>query len=314
MPVRRPFVAVVLAAGVWSLGGCATFSEAAASVGGDEIAADTFLARLADVAEAGIAAVSLDESTQTVPADGARALLEVMIRATATRDVLADAGESITDADREAFLAGVPPEQLEGLTDELQALLVDNAASAAALARIPTPPAAELERRYDELPAGLGVLCLRHILVDTRAEAAEIIDDLDAGADFAELAAERSTDEGSAPNGGALGTEDQACLDLTTARQSLDPAFVAGAFGARPGQPTEPVQSQFGWHVILARPFDEVASSIDALYQSDSTPLAVDAYLATADVSVDPRYGTWDRDAANVVALGSAPDVAAPIG
>jgi len=273
-------------------------------VGDTEIEADAFGDLLADVAEADIAGVSLDEETGTVPADGARSVLRVMIRVAATRNVLDAAGESITDADRESFLADVPPEQLEGLSDELRELLVDNAASVAAVARIPTPSAAELERRYDELPAGLGVLCVRHILVATRGEADDVLDDLDGGADFAELAAERSTDEGSAPNGGALGAEEQPCLDLSTARQSLDPAFVAGAFDARPGRPTAPVQSQFGWHVILARPFDEVGSAIDSLYQSDTSPLPVDAYLATADVTVDSRYGTWDRSADAVVPLG----------
>jgi peptidyl-prolyl cis-trans isomerase C len=82
----------------------------------------------------------------------------------------------------------------------------------------------------------------RHILVKTQAEAEDIIDQLNHGANFAALAQKDSIDPG-AKNGGELGwfTKDE-----------MVPAFADAAFALTPGHYTQtPVQSQFGWHVIL---------------------------------------------------------------
>ena len=82
----------------------------------------------------------------------------------------------------------------------------------------------------------------RHILVETAEEAEAVIEQLDGGADFAELAIEKSTDPAAA-TGGELGT---------FARGSMVPPFEAAAFAMEPGTySTEPVQTQFGYHVIL---------------------------------------------------------------
>ena len=81
----------------------------------------------------------------------------------------------------------------------------------------------------------------RHILVEDEAAAKEVIVALDGGADFAELARERSTGP-SGPSGGDLGyfTEEQ-----------MVPEFAQAAFALESGSYTkEPVQTQFGWHVI----------------------------------------------------------------
>ncbi len=81
----------------------------------------------------------------------------------------------------------------------------------------------------------------RHILVETEAEAKEIIGLLQAGGDFAALARERSTGP-SGPEGGDLGY---------FPRGQMVEAFQDAAFALEPGQYTEaPVQTQFGWHVI----------------------------------------------------------------
>ncbi len=82
----------------------------------------------------------------------------------------------------------------------------------------------------------------RHILVEDEAAAKEIIEELDGGADFAELAGERSVGP-SGPRGGDLGY-------FTSG--TMVPAFSEAAFALEPGSYTaEPVQTQFGWHVIL---------------------------------------------------------------
>jgi peptidyl-prolyl cis-trans isomerase C len=82
----------------------------------------------------------------------------------------------------------------------------------------------------------------RHILVNTREEAEEVISELDKGGDFSALAKEKSTDT-SAPEGGDLGW-------FSTA-QMVQP-FADAVAGLEKGSYTkEPVQTQFGWHVIL---------------------------------------------------------------
>jgi peptidyl-prolyl cis-trans isomerase C len=82
----------------------------------------------------------------------------------------------------------------------------------------------------------------RHILVETQGEAEEIIALLKGGADFVALAKERSTGP-SAPNGGDLGwfSPDQMVKPFSDAVAKLDDGSYT----------MEPVQTQFGWHVIL---------------------------------------------------------------
>lgn len=82
----------------------------------------------------------------------------------------------------------------------------------------------------------------RHILVKEKAEAEAVIAELQGGADFAELAKKRSTGP-SGPNGGDLGY---------FPRGAMVPAFENAAFALEAGNFTQtPVQTQFGWHIIL---------------------------------------------------------------
>jgi peptidyl-prolyl cis-trans isomerase C len=80
----------------------------------------------------------------------------------------------------------------------------------------------------------------RHILVETEDEAKAVLAELKKGADFAELAKSKSKDPGSA-DGGDLGyfTKDQ-----------MVPEFSEVAFKLEKGALSEPVKSQFGWHII----------------------------------------------------------------
>jgi peptidyl-prolyl cis-trans isomerase C len=80
----------------------------------------------------------------------------------------------------------------------------------------------------------------RHILVETEDQAKKIEGELKKGADFAELAKKESKDPG-ASDGGDLGffTKDQ-----------MVPEFSAAAFALEPGKISDPVKTQFGWHVI----------------------------------------------------------------
>lgn len=80
-----------------------------------------------------------------------------------------------------------------------------------------------------------------HILVATEDEAKAIKADLDKGGDFAAIAKEKSTDKGSAANGGDLGW-----FGLGMMVKPFEDAVVA----AEPGKIVGPVQSDFGWHLI----------------------------------------------------------------
>ena len=101
-----------------------------------------------------------------------------------------------------------------------------------------------LKERYEKLveeTKGEEEVHARHILLEKEEEAKEVIAQLQKGADFAELAKEKSTGP-SAPQGGDLGY---------FAQGEMVPAFSEAAFALKAGAFTEePVQTQFGWHVI----------------------------------------------------------------
>src|SRR5271167_3935015 len=122
-----------------------------------------------------------------------------------------------------------------------------------------------MKKVYDEAAkqiSGEQEVHARHILVESEDEAKAIVAELKKGADFATLAKQKSKDPGAA-EGGDLGyfTKDQ-----------MVPEFSAVAFALEPGKISDPVKSQFGWHVIKveekrkrkAPEFDQVKSQIEA--------------------------------------------------
>lgn len=92
-------------------------------------------------------------------------------------------------------------------------------------------------------------VCARHILVATEAVAREALAEVRRSNDFAAVARARSTD-GSRAQGGDLG-----CF----AREEMVAPFAEAAFALPPGQVTaNPVQTQFGWHLIQVDRREEV--------------------------------------------------------
>ncbi len=82
---------------------------------------------------------------------------------------------------------------------------------------------------------------VRHILVESEAEARNLLLSALAGDDFAELAAKSSKDQGSAEKGGDLGWIEKG---------DTVPVFEQAAFSARKGSFAGPIKSEYGWHVI----------------------------------------------------------------
>ncbi|QEL24795.1 peptidylprolyl isomerase [Bosea sp. F3-2] len=81
----------------------------------------------------------------------------------------------------------------------------------------------------------------RHILVEDEAQAKAVVERLKKGEDFAKVATDVSKDPGSGKEGGDLGwfTKDR-----------MVPEFAEAAFKLKKGEVSEPVKSQFGWHII----------------------------------------------------------------
>lgn len=99
----------------------------------------------------------------------------------------------------------------------------------------------ELNAAYEANKQNYDKIRASHILVETEEEAKAVASRLEKGEDFAEVAKEVSMDEGSKVNGGDLGEFNQT---------RMVPEFGEAAFALEEGQVSEPVQSQFGWHII----------------------------------------------------------------
>lgn len=80
-----------------------------------------------------------------------------------------------------------------------------------------------------------------HILTETKEQAEEVAKKLTEGGDFAELATKYSVDTASAENGGELGS---------FGKGEMDPAFEEAAFAMKPGDISDPVETEFGFHII----------------------------------------------------------------
>ena len=126
------------------------------------------------------------------------------------------------------------------------------------------PSDADLKAEYDTAVTSMDKTeyKARHILVASKEEGQQIIKKLKGGAKFEELAKTQSTDTGSKNNGGDLGW-------FTTSR--MVKPFADAVVSLKKGEITpEPVQTQFGWHVIQLEdtrdktppPFDQVKTQL----------------------------------------------------
>ncbi|WBU56024.1 peptidylprolyl isomerase [Paracoccus sediminicola] len=245
--------------------GAATESgPATAETGGEDEAADS--------ADSSADADSADSAAQ----DGVAQSEAPAANADPATVVATVNGEDITLGQMAAMQLRMPPEMAQMPAEELWDAMLDEMIRQAALAQLgesdqtPLDQAAlvNLRRDYltraamaqivdfepsdDEIQAAyaeafpeddpINEYDADHILVETEEAANAIIEELEGGADFAELAAERSTDTGSAQNGGDLGwfTLDRMVPEFSTAVEGMEPGSTS----------SEPVQSQFGWHII----------------------------------------------------------------
>jgi foldase protein PrsA len=149
--------------------------------------------------------------------------------------------------------------------------------------------------------------CLSHILVKTKAEADAALARIKGGEDFGAVAKAVSIDTGSGAKGGDLGCNPNGVFvpefDKVAATQPI-------------GQISDPVQTQYGFHLILVRErkaatFDsakeQVKAALNAETQGAFRQFLSDA-VTSAKVTVDKRYGTFQPPA-----TGKPPEVVPPV-
>ncbi|TGN62284.1 peptidylprolyl isomerase [Paracoccus liaowanqingii] len=170
-----------------------------------------------------------------------------------------------------------------------------NIMAAAAVSQIAgaEPAEEELQARYDQLFAEAGNATeynAAHILVETEEKATELKAELDGGADFGDVAEANSTGP-SGPNRGDLGwfTADQ-----------MVPPFAEAVAAMEPGGVSDPVQTDFGWHIIQlnetrlreAPPLAEVRDEISQMVLREKVEAEIARLVEAAEIQktegVDP--------------------------
>jgi peptidyl-prolyl cis-trans isomerase C len=149
---------------------------------------------------------------------------------------------------------------------------------------------ADLQAEYDRQVANIPMeYKARHILVDDKAKAEALIAKLKGGADFAKLAKENSKD-GSAQQGGDLGWFPP---------QSMVKPFADATVALQPGTYTEiPVETQFGWHVILLEdtrkpevpPLEEVKDRLRGMAQNRQVQAYMEELRKTSGLDAEKAY------------------------
>lgn len=146
----------------------------------------------------------------------------------------------------------------------------------------------DLKAEYEKMKAEFGdkEYKVRHILVENKDEAVEIIAKIKKGGKFADIAKEKSKDGGSKGKGGDLG--------WISTRQVVKP-FGDAVKGLKKGQITDvPVESQFGWHVIEVedtRPskppaFDQVKDGLRQRLEQQEVQSLIEGLRTKADVKI----------------------------
>lgn len=215
-----------------------------------------------------VARATLPEQYQQLPDDILfRGILDQLVQQTALSQTL----------DTE-----LPPRIALSLENERRSLMAGEAIEGV-LAEITTEAA--IQAAYDEKYSNVEQAeeyNASHILVETEEEAIALKTQLDGGADFAELAKEKSTGP-SGPQGGALGWFGSGMMV---------PAFEAAVIALAPGAVSDPVETQFGWHVITlnetrrtsAPSLDEVREELTQDVQKAAVELHINGVVEGAEV------------------------------
>jgi hypothetical protein len=288
--------------------------QAGAASGQESVTAEQLEAQIAER----LAPFQVDD--YTVGSEGVASQLTQMIGEQILIEALDDAGIEITDEQRDEARASLASSiEADGASiDDLPEGTIDafvefDAGQAALEAAAPQELRdavveagetyeAQLRQAYDDNPAAFERVCGFILATDDEAAAQAAVERIEGGEAFAEVAAEVSTLEAEAAS-------TVQCYDRATIEQ------IFSAEGVAAGDLLGPVEDTERWVVIEVdsletAPFEEVRESLaqqvpDTLTQAAEAAIAehVAEQLrqAAEDVTVDPRYGTWDADALQVV-------------
>lgn len=294
---RRLISAIFLGVTLVSCG----ISSSAATVNGVDLRISDLEQTVADFATVGEAQIV----NGIADGETIRGLLTSLVRAEVTNQVIVAANESITDDDLATVTEQFTAQGTTGIPDTLRDLIIKLNAAVAVLGRVPAPSAEDVASRYANNPKSLGMLCVRHLVVEDKADAQAALKELGTAPtddEFAAVAGKYSFEDGAKESGGALSGQSNECIGINEWQAGFDRDFVAGALAARTGVPTQPIKTSFGWHVIYIRPFTAVAESVAANLASSPGEFLLLGALANADIKIASRYGRWDSLASSVVA------------
>jgi foldase protein PrsA len=296
IPLKRLiwlFLAVALAAAACSSGGplVATvdgedvrLSEVEALFAGepDTVGSDMFAGYLQTLIVHKLVVSGAEELGVTIGEDDINAKLEEI------RTQVEASGQELEAA------AAAQGFSMDAVTMIAEEQAIQEQVGATLVADAPAPTDDEIQAAYNAGLQSYATVCASHILVETEEEAIAARERLDAGEAFADVATEISLDTGSAANGGDLG-----CAVAAT----YVPEFALAAIDAEIGVPTDPVQSQFGYHVILVDErevltLDDVRIEILAQIAQQQEVEVLNEWVldlvTNADVTVEEEYGSWE--------------------
>ena len=236
-----------------------------------------------------------------IKAEDAIVVLRTLIRYEAFLQFIEENNVKILESDKTEVLKNAnADEKFPTYPKVLQDVLLNFNIADVTLRKMTPPAIGEIEKLYSDSPASAGVLCLSHILVKTEAEAKTVLADLKSGTKFADVAAKKSIEPGADKSGGSLANGDQPCQALANLQTSFDKDFMIGAVAAKPGVPTGPVKSSFGYHVILSAPFADVKDSVATVVAENPGTTLLAGYMSKTDIKVNSTYGVWNGATATI--------------
>ncbi|KZY52167.1 peptidylprolyl isomerase [Sulfitobacter sp. KE29] len=222
-----------------------------------------------------VARASLPQQYQQLPEDVLfKGLLDQLVQQTALAD---------------SFSGELPPRVTLSLENETRSLTAGEAIEGVMAEPVSDE---ELQAAYDAQYSDAEPepeFNASHILVETKEEADAIKAELDGGADFAELAKEKSTGP-SGPGGGSLGWFGPGMMV---------PAFEETVAGMEAGSVSDPVETQFGWHVIKlnetrtaeAPALEDVREELETQIRQTKVQEAIESLTDSAEVDRSAAEG-----------------------
>lgn len=203
-------------------------------------------------------------------------------------ELVASSGQEMT---LEEYLESVNATE-SGMRSFAASLLVQEAIEAELLSDVDSVTDDDIAQEIADFPGDWTQVCAAHILVETREEADDLKLQLDEGGDFAALATEFSIDPGSGANGGDLG--------CATPSGFVGP-FAEATLAAEIDTVTDPIESEFGFHLIVVNdrieaPTEDVRAYLAETRSQEALSTWFTAMIEGTDITVVDSVGVWVLD------------------